>query len=97
MIARWLNPKTLKAVAKLKPIADELGLTMAQLALAWVLQNPGVASAIIGASRPDQVRDNVRASGVTLDRAVLKKIDKTLGKVVQRDPALTNVPAGRYA
>lgn len=95
MIAKFLNNKTLKAVAKLKPIADDLGLTMAQFAVAWVLQNPNVASAIIGASRPEQVRENVRAAGVELDTSVMKKVDKVLGKVVESDPSLTNVPAGR--
>jgi len=96
-IAKFLNNKTLRAVAKLRPIAADLGLTMAQLAVAWVLQNPNVASAIIGASRPEQVRENAVAAGVRLEPAVLKKIDKALGKVVERDPALTNVPEGRYA
>jgi aryl-alcohol dehydrogenase-like predicted oxidoreductase len=59
---------------------------MAQLAVAWVLQNPNVAAAIIGASRPEQVRDNVKAAGVTLDADVLARIDEVLGDVVERDP-----------
>jgi aryl-alcohol dehydrogenase-like predicted oxidoreductase len=62
---------------------------MAQLAVAWVLQNPNVASAIIGASRPEQVSDNVKAAGVKLDADLLKAIDDALGDVVTRDPALT--------
>ncbi|MGC0141712.1 aldo/keto reductase family protein [Pseudactinotalea sp. Z1732] len=97
MIAKFLNNKTLKAVAKLKPIADELDLTMAQLAVAWVLQNPNVASAIIGASRPEQVRDNVGAAGVKLDKSVLKRIDKALGKVVETDASLTQSPPARLS
>ena len=68
---------------------------MAQLALAWVLQNPNVASAIMGASRPEQVVDNVRASGVTLDADVLARIDEAVGGVAERDPAQTVSPAAR--
>jgi aryl-alcohol dehydrogenase-like predicted oxidoreductase len=60
---------------------------MAQLAVAWVLQNPNVAAAIIGASRPEQVQDNVKAAGVTLDADVLARIDQALGDVVERDPS----------
>ena len=74
---------------QLRPIADDLGLTMAQLAVAWVLQNPNVAAAIIGATRPEQVHDNVKAAGVTLDADVMKRIDEALGDVVERDPAKT--------
>jgi aryl-alcohol dehydrogenase-like predicted oxidoreductase len=71
-------------------LTDEiLGLSMAQLAVAWVLQNPNVAAAIIGASRPEQVHDNVQAAGVKLDDDVLKRIDEVLGDVVERDPAQT--------
>jgi aryl-alcohol dehydrogenase-like predicted oxidoreductase len=61
-IGRWLEPSVLEAVAKLRPLADEAGLSMAQFALAWVLREPNVASAIIGASRPEQVDDNVAAA-----------------------------------
>ena len=66
-------------VQQLKPIAQEAGLTMAQLAVAWVLQNRNVSSAIVGATRPEQVRDNVKASGVVLDGAIMKRIDEVLG------------------
>jgi aryl-alcohol dehydrogenase-like predicted oxidoreductase len=79
----------LTAVARLEPIANDAGLSMAQLAVAWVLQNPNVASAIIGASRPEQVTDNVKAAGVTLDASVMKSIDTALGDGVIRDPAET--------
>ena len=83
------NEELLTRVQDLQPIAADLGLTMAQLAVAWVLQNPNVAAAIIGASRPEQVADNVKAAGVQLDDDVLKKIDDVLGDVVERDPAKT--------
>jgi aryl-alcohol dehydrogenase-like predicted oxidoreductase len=89
MISRWLRDDVLEAVAKLQPIADEAGLSMAQLAVAWVLQNPNVSSAIIGASRPEQVVDNAKAAGVTLDDATLKAIDQALAGVVTTDPGET--------
>jgi aryl-alcohol dehydrogenase-like predicted oxidoreductase len=73
----------LERVQQLRPIADGLGLSMAQLALAWVLREPNVASAIIGASRPEQVADNAAASGVTLDEATLRQIDDVLGDSVR--------------
>lgn len=75
----------LEAVAQLKPVAAELGLTMAQMALAWVLRRPEVASAIIGASRPEQVEANVRAVGVKLPAEALAQIDKALGEVVVQE------------
>jgi aryl-alcohol dehydrogenase-like predicted oxidoreductase len=88
-IARFLeNDALLEKVQNLKPIADEAGLSMAQLAVAWVLQNTNVASAIIGATRPEQVTENVKASGVKLDAELLKKIDEVLGDVVVDDPSL---------
>ncbi|TDB99613.1 aldo/keto reductase [Nonomuraea longispora] len=95
MIARWMRDDVLTRVQELKPIAADLGLSMAQLAIAWVLQNPNVSSAIIGASRPEQVRDNVRASGVKLDADVLRRIDDVLGQVVERDPSKTASPRTR--
>jgi aryl-alcohol dehydrogenase-like predicted oxidoreductase len=76
-------------VQELRPIADDLGLSMAQLAIAWVLQNPNVGAAIIGATRPEQVHDNVKASGVRLEDDVLRRIDEVLDDVVERDPAKT--------
>ncbi len=88
-----LSDDVLTRVQELKPIADDMGLSMAQLALAWVLANPAVSSAIIGATRPEQVSDNVKASGVRLDDEALKRIDEILDPVVERDPALTNSPA----
>ncbi|GAA1274422.1 aldo/keto reductase [Planotetraspora silvatica] len=94
-ISRLLHDDVLARVQDLQPIAADHGLTMAQLAVAWVLQNPNVSSAIVGASRPEQVRDNVKASGVTLDADAMKKIDEVLGSVVERDPAKTVSPARR--
>lgn len=81
--------ETLERVQQLRPIADELGLTMAQLAVAWVLQNANVAAAIIGASRPEQVAENVKASGVTIPAELLARIDEVLGDSVVTDPAQT--------
>ena len=95
MIKRWLDDTTLTRVQQLEPVAADLGLTMAQLAVAWVLQNENVASAIIGASRPEQVTDNVGALGVTLGHDVLKRIDEALGEAVERDPARTQSPPTR--
>jgi len=77
-------------VQELRPIADEVGLSMAQLSIAWVLQNPNVAAAIIGASRPEQVTENVQAAGVELPAEVLTRIDEVLGDVVERDPVKTS-------
>ncbi len=88
-ISRLLRDDILEKVQQLKPIADEVGLSQAQLAVAWVLQNQNVASAIIGATRPEQVAENVKAAGVRLDAAVLKKIDEVLEGVVERDPKHT--------
>ena len=75
---RRLAPATLEGVQRLHPIAAELGLSVAQLALAWVLRRPEVSSAIIGASRPEQVMENARASGVALDPAMLERIEQAL-------------------
>lgn len=94
-IAKLMTDEVLTHVQKLKPIALEAGLTMAQLAVAWVLQNPNVSAAIVGASRPEQVRDNVKASGVKLDAAMMKRIDEALGGKFERDPKKTVSPAKR--
>ena len=89
MIKRWMSDDLLERVQQLVPLAEEAGLSMAQLAVAWVLQNDNVASAIIGASRPEQVHDNAAAAGVKLEDALLSKIDEVLDPVIQRDPAKT--------
>ena len=83
-IDQLIQPRVLEAVQRLVPIADAAGLTMAQLALAWVLRQPNVASAIVGASRPEQVHANASASGVTLSADTLEAIDAALGDVVVR-------------
>lgn len=88
-IGRWLRDDVLEAVARLEPIAAAADLTMAQLAVAWVLRNSNVSAAIIGASRPEQVTANVKASGVLLGDDVMAAIDDALGEVVVRDRALT--------
>jgi len=94
-ISRLLNDEVLTAVEALRPLAEQAGLTMAQLAVAWVLQNQNVSAAIIGASRPEQVRDNVKASGVRLEADLMKAIDAALDPVAERDPAKTVSPARR--
>lgn len=95
MIKDWLRPEVLTAIQGLKPLADQAGITLAQLAVAWVLQNPGVSSAIVGASRPEQVRDNAAAAGITLDADLLVKIDEVLADVVTTDPGKTQSPVVR--
>jgi aryl-alcohol dehydrogenase-like predicted oxidoreductase len=95
MISRWLRDDVLEAVQQLLPVADEVGLSMAALAVAWTLQNDNVSAAIIGASRPEQVTENVKAAGVRLDHEVMKRIDEALGDLVERDPAKTQSPAKR--
>ncbi len=89
MIKRFMDDDILTRVQQLQPIADEAGLTMAQLAIAWVLQNDNVAAAIVGASRPEQVESNVKAAGVRLEASAMQAIDDVLGDVVVRDPAMT--------
>ena len=86
-ISRCMSDDVLTRVQQLKPLAEQAGLSMAQLAVAWVLQNPNVSSAIVGASRPEQVHDNVKAAGVKLDAELLKAIDDIVEPVIERDPA----------
>jgi aryl-alcohol dehydrogenase-like predicted oxidoreductase len=88
-IQRFMNDDVLTRVQQLKPLADELGLSLAELAVAWVLQNDNVATAIIGASRPEQVHQNVKAAGVQIPAELLSRIDAVLDGVVERDPAKT--------
>ncbi len=92
MISRWLEDDVLERVQQLRPIAEGVGLSLAQLAVAWVLQNDNVAAAIIGASRPEQVTENVKAAGVELDGSTLQAIDDVVAPVVISDPALTQSP-----
>jgi aryl-alcohol dehydrogenase-like predicted oxidoreductase len=81
----WLSDRTLEAVQRLRPIAEGLGLTMAEMALAWVLRRDEVSSAIIGATRPEQVHANAKASGIKLSQDTLDAIDEALGDVVTYD------------
>ena len=96
-IKGFMRDDILTSVQKLQPIADELGITMAQLAVAWVLQNPNVSGAIVGASRPEQVASNAEAAGITLDASVLARIDVAVGDIAETDPAQTVSPDRRPA
>jgi aryl-alcohol dehydrogenase-like predicted oxidoreductase len=92
---RFLTDDVLRRVQQLGPLAESAGLSLAQLAIAWVLQNSNVSAAIVGATRPDQVTENVKASGVRLDAELMKRIDEVLEPVIVRDPALTRSPRNR--
>jgi len=96
-VTRYLRDDVLERVQQLRPLAEEAGLSPAQLSVAWVLQNPNVSAAIIGASRPEQVTENVRAAGVKLDAELLKRMDAVLAPVAEFDPARTaaNSPKSR--
>ena len=97
MIKRFMADDVLTRVQTLKPVAEQLDLTMAQLAVAWVLQNDNVSAALVGASRPEQVHENVKAAGVRIPAEVMTRIDEVLGDVVERDATLTakNSPSKR--
>ncbi|MEV5543324.1 aldo/keto reductase family protein [Saccharopolyspora shandongensis] len=96
-ISRFLRDDVLERVQKLNPLAAEAGLSPAQLAVAWVLQNPNVSAAIIGASRPEQIAENVAASGVRLEAGLLRRMEEILAPVAERNPAKTaeNAPKAR--
>ena len=94
-ISKWLRDDVLTAVQNLKPIASDAGLTVGQLAIAWVLANDNVSSAIMGATKPSQVKENVKAAGVKLDSDTMKAIDKALGKLPERDPKKNESPNPR--
>ncbi|BDZ44506.1 aldo/keto reductase family protein [Naasia aerilata] len=89
MISRWMRDDILEGVQRLKPIADDLGVTMGQLALAWVLKNDNVASAIVGASRPEQIGENAAAVEVELDDEAMGRIEDAVGGIAERNPELT--------
>jgi aryl-alcohol dehydrogenase-like predicted oxidoreductase len=95
MIKSWLRDEVIEAVQNLKPVAEQAGCTLAQLAVAWVLNNQNVSSAIVGATRPEQLQDNVKALDVTLDADLLKAIDEALADVVTTDPEKIQPPAQR--
>jgi aryl-alcohol dehydrogenase-like predicted oxidoreductase len=88
-----MNDATLEAVERLGLIAAEAGLSMAEMALAWVLRRPEIASAIVGASRPEQVHANAKASGIVLTPDTLEAIDEALGDAPVKEPTLA--PAAR--
>ncbi|MDI2029517.1 aldo/keto reductase family protein [Saccharopolyspora sp. TS4A08] len=96
-VARYLRDEVLERVQLLKPLAEEAGLTLTQLAVAWVLQNDNVSAAIIGASRPEQVSENAVAAGVRLDADLVAKMNEILAPVVVTDPGKTaeNAPKSR--
>lgn len=95
MISKFMNDQVLTAVQKLIPIAKKVDLTPAQLAIAWVLQNPNVSSAIIGATKPTQIKENVKASGVKLDPSIMSEIDQAIGGIAEKDPSKTISPKPR--
>ncbi|NBU22482.1 MAG: aldo/keto reductase [Actinobacteria bacterium] len=95
IVEKFMGDATLSAVQKLRPLAEGLDLTMAQFALAWVLQNKAVSAAIVGASRPEQMKDNLGASGVEIPADVMAEVDKVLAGVYMTDPSLTKSPAER--
>jgi voltage-dependent potassium channel beta subunit len=94
-ISEYLTDDILRRVQNLRPVAEAAGLTLGQLAIAWTLQNPNVSAAIIGATKPEQVRENVKAAGIKLDQEALRQVDDILGPIVERDPAKTESPATR--
>ncbi|WP_341279257.1 aldo/keto reductase family protein [Paenibacillus sp. FSL H8-0537] len=89
LAGQWLRTEVLQAVSKLSTTAQEAGLTLPQLAIAWVLQNPQVSAAIIGASNPGQIKENVKAAGIRLAPDLLKQIDEILEGLIERDPSKT--------
>jgi aryl-alcohol dehydrogenase-like predicted oxidoreductase len=94
-IAQYMTHDILSRVQRLRPVADEAGLTLAQLAVAWTLQNPNVAAAIVGSSRPEQIRENVQGAGCRLDQEVLRQIDEIFAEQIVIDPSKTASPAMR--
>jgi len=94
-ISQWMTDSVLTAVQDLKPIAEGLGLSMSQLALAWALQNQNVSAVIMGATKPLQVKENVKAAGVKLEPSVMAAIDIVLGGLPERDPAKNESPNPR--
>jgi aryl-alcohol dehydrogenase-like predicted oxidoreductase len=96
-IQKWMTDEILTKVQKLAPLAKEVGLDMAQFAIAWVLQNPNVSAAIVGASKPEQIASNVAAAGVEIPKEIMKKVDEILGDSIVTDPELTLSPETRPA
>ena len=90
-----MTDEALTSIQKLKPLAESLGLTMAQFGLAWVLANPNVSSAIIGASKPEQIADNVKAVDAEIPYEIMQKVDQILSGLIVSDPNETKSPAAR--
>jgi aryl-alcohol dehydrogenase-like predicted oxidoreductase len=84
MMQNWLRPEVLETVQELKPLAQEAGCSLSQFALAWVLREPNVASAIVGASRPQQLEENAAASGLVIDPALFAQAEAIAGKIAAR-------------
>jgi aryl-alcohol dehydrogenase-like predicted oxidoreductase len=95
MISKFMTEPILTAVQKLLSIAKKVDLTPAQLAVAWVLQNSNVSSAIIGATKPAQIKENVKATGIKLDKSIMDEIDAALNSVIEKDPTKTVSPKPR--
>lgn len=95
IIEKFMSETTLTRVQELKPLADELGLTMAQFSIAWVLQNKNVSGAIVGASRPEQITSNLEAAGVEIPAEIMQRVDELLGDVIEKDPSKTKSPETR--
>ncbi len=94
-IQKWLTDEVLTKVVQLKPLADELGITMAQFALAWVLQNKNVSSAIVGATSPEQITSNIGAVGVEIPQEIMERVTEILQTVIVSDPQETRSPEAR--
>ncbi|NBR77827.1 MAG: aldo/keto reductase, partial [Microbacteriaceae bacterium] len=94
-IQKLLTDEVLTKVQELKPIAEELGVTMAQFALAWVLQNKNVSSAIVGATTPDQIKSNLGAVGVEIPAEVMAKVTDIFASIAVTDPKETKSPEAR--
>ena len=90
-----MTDEVLSRVQRLTPLAASAGLSLAQLAVAWTLQNQNVSAAIVGATRPAQVHENVKAAGVKLDASLMSRIDEALGDAVVSDPSRTTSPQSR--
>jgi len=90
-ISHWLQPEVLRRVQQILPLAQDAGLSLAELALTWVLHNPNVSAAIVGGSRPEQLKQNAQASGIKLDDDLLRQIDEILDPIVERDPSRIDV------
>jgi aryl-alcohol dehydrogenase-like predicted oxidoreductase len=94
-IAKYMTDDALTAIQKLKPLAESLGLTMAQFGLAWVLANTNVSSAIVGASKPEQISDNVKAVGAEIPKEIMTQVDEILTGLIVSDPSETKSPPAR--